>query len=134
MALDERAREGPQTILLVDDEQVLVDTVSDMLKHLGYLVLTAGDGDEAVRIYEEHKANVDLIILDMIMPHKGGPEAYEDLKRIQPDVKVLLTSGFEQQKAVAEDMCQEGAAGFVEKPYRLSDLSKLIRRVIEQHL
>jgi two-component system cell cycle sensor histidine kinase/response regulator CckA len=132
VAVDESARKGPQTILLVDDEQVLVDTVSDMLKHLGYLVLTAGDGDEAVRIYEEHKANVDLIILDMIMPHKGGPEAYEDLKRIQPDVKVLLTSGFEQQKVVAEGMCEEGAAGFVEKPYRLSDLSKLIRRAIEK--
>ncbi len=133
-APDEGGRKGPQTILLVDDEKYLVDTVSDMLKHLGYLVLTASDGNEAVEIYEEHKANVDLIILDMIMPHKGGREAYEDLKRIQPDVKVLLTSGFEQQKAVAEEMCHEGAAGFVEKPYRLSDLSKLIRRVIEQHL
>jgi len=102
-----------------------------MLKHLGYLVLTAGDGEEAVRIYEEHRKNVDLIILDMLMPRKGGREAYDDLKRIQPDVKVLLTSGFEHQKAVAEDMCEQGAAGFVEKPYRLRDLSELIRRAIK---
>jgi len=128
---EEAARTGPQTILLVDDEKALLDTVSDMLKHLGYLVLTAGDGEEAVRIYEEHRKNVDLIILDMLMPRKGGREAYDDLKRIQPDVKVLLTSGFEHQKAVAEDMCEQGAAGFVEKPYRLRDLSELIRRAIK---
>jgi len=131
---EESTRKGPQTILLVDDEKPLLDTVSDMLKHLGYLVLTAGDGEEAVRIYQEHKANVDLIILDMLMPHKGGREAYKDLKGIQPDVKVLLTSGFEQQKAVAEDMCEQGAAGFVEKPYRLRDLSELIRRAIKPKL
>jgi two-component system cell cycle sensor histidine kinase/response regulator CckA len=126
------ARKGPRTILLVDDERALVDTVSDMLKHLGYLVLTANDGQEAVQIYEEHRANVDLIILDMVMPHKGGREAYEDLKRIQPDVKVLLTSGFDQQKAVAEGMCGEGAAGFVPKPFTLSDLSSVVRRIIER--
>lgn len=125
-------RKGPQTILLVDDENTLVETVSDMLRHLGYLVLTAADGDEAVKIYEEHRANVDLIILDMMMPRKSGAETYEALKRIEPDVKVLLTSGFEQQKAVAEGMCDEGAAGFVEKPYRLKDLSQFIRRAIER--
>ncbi len=132
-APDRPQRTGPQTVLLVDDEKAVVEAVSDMLKHLGYLVLTAGDGHEALRIYEEHRANVDLIILDMIMPRKGGREAYEDLKRIQPDVKVLLTSGFDKQKAVAKDMCREGAVGFVEKPYGLSDLSKLIRQAIEQH-
>ena len=131
-APDRPRRTGPQTVLLVDDEKTVVSAVSDMLKHLGYLVLTAGDGHEALQVYEEHKANVDLIILDMIMPRKGGREAYEDLKRIQPDVKVLLTSGFDKQKAVAADMCREGAAGFVEKPYGLNDLSKLIRQVIEQ--
>ena len=132
-APDEGARKGPETILLVDDERALVETVSDMLKHLGYLVLTAADGQEAVRIYEEHRANVDLIILDMVMPHKGGREAYDDLKRIQPNVKVLLTSGFDHQQAVAEDMCSEGAAGFVPKPFSLSDLSSVVRRVMEQH-
>ncbi|MBN1919076.1 MAG: response regulator [Verrucomicrobia bacterium] len=126
-------RKGPQTILLVDDESTLVETVSDMLRHLGYLVLTAADGDEAVQIYEEHRANVDLIILDMMMPRKSGAETYEALKRIEPEVKVLLTSGFEQQKAVAEGMCDEGAAGFVEKPYRLKDLSQFVRRAIERH-
>jgi len=132
-APDSEGRQGPQTVLLVDDEKTLTDTVSEMLKHLGYLVLTAGDGDEAIRIYKEHKANVDLIVLDMIMPRKGGPETYEELKQIQPDVKVLLTSGFEQQHAVAEDMCREGADGFLQKPFRVRDLSNIITQAIKEH-
>jgi len=128
----EHGRNGPRTVLVVDDEDALVETVSEMLKHLGYLVLTAGDGEEAIRIYNEHKSNVDLIVLDMIMPRKSGREAYKDLKKIQPEVKVLFTSGFDGQKAVAEAMCQEGAAGFVEKPYHLSDLTDIIKRIVEE--
>jgi CheY-like chemotaxis protein len=118
-----------KTILLVDDEDMIWDVISAMLQELGYQVLLAENGQEAVEIYRRNPGQIDLVLLDMIMPTMSGAEAFFLLKTIDPGVKVLLSSGY-----VSEDEIQEvlnaGAVGFLRKPYRMADLARKIRNIL----
>jgi CheY-like chemotaxis protein len=128
---DESVLKGKETILLVDDEDSILDVGRSMLSVLGYNVLAAGNGKQAVALYQANGNDIAAIILDMVMPEMGGAETFNSLKKIDPDVKVLLCSGYSEGVQAAE-MRMRGCAGFIQKPFNLAELSRKIRQVIEQ--
>lgn len=120
---------GTETVLLVDDEEKPIMVEELMLKELGYEVVTARSGREAIEQYQNHKNIFDLVALDMIMPEMSGKETYERLKEIDPDVKVLLVSGYTKNKQVKELM-DMGCNGFIQKPFDILQFSQKIREVL----
>lgn len=121
---------GHGTILLVDDEQLIRQVGGRLLEKLGYEVLLAENGEQGIKVYQENRGRVDLIILDLIMPKMSGEEAFLQLKEIDPQVKILLSSGYTQEK-IADKMFSLGVVGFVQKPYQLSELSAKIASAID---
>jgi len=128
--LDDDALRGTETILLVDDEDMIWDVIIDMLQELGYSVILAGNGLEAVEIYRENPGVIDLVMLDMVMPELDGHGAFFRLKEIDPDVRVLLSSGYVSEED-ARDVLEAGAVGFLQKPYRMVDLARRIRAIFD---
>lgn len=120
---------GRETILIIDDEKMVIDVASEMLAELGYNVLTSDNGTKAIGIFRSRKDEIDLVILDLIMPKMGGEETFSRLKWIDPAVNVLLSSGYDQD-GKASDLLQKGCRGFIQKPYNLMELSKKIREII----
>jgi len=121
---------GTENILLVDDEEGPIQVEKLMLKELGYKVMTAGSGREAIDIYTENIDTVDLVALDMIMPEMNGRATYEELKNINPDVRVLLVSGYSLNRQV-EELLDLGCKGFIQKPFDIIELSRILRSVLE---
>jgi PAS domain S-box-containing protein len=121
---------GQETILLVDDEGMIIDVGKSMLEKLGYRVLTARNGVEALDIYRKQGKEIDLVIIDMIMPDMGGGETYDHLKKTDQDVKVLLSSGY-SLNGQAKDIINKGCLGFIQKPFTLRELSTKMREVLE---
>jgi two-component system cell cycle sensor histidine kinase/response regulator CckA len=115
----------------VDDEAIVLDVTAAMLRRLGYTVLTALSGREAVEIYTEHADRISAVVLDMIMPEMGGGEVFDQLKRINPSVKVLLASGYSMQ-GQAREIMNRGCDGFLQKPFTLEDISVRIRSLISR--
>jgi two-component system cell cycle sensor histidine kinase/response regulator CckA len=124
----EPIKKGEGTILLVDDEETVIDVGAKMLEHLGFKVLIARNGEEAVNLYTENKTSIDLVVLDMIMPGMGGGEAYDTLKEIDPDIKVILSSGYSLDGQAGEIMAR-GCDGFIQKPFDVGQLSRKIHEV-----
>ena len=116
--------------MIVDDHETIWDFLIDALQELGYSVLLAENGLDAVEIYESNPDQIDLVLLDMIMPKSGGHQTFMRLKAIDPDVKVLLSSGFVSETEVA-DLLDAGACGFLPKPHRLPVVAKAIRDVLD---
>jgi two-component system, cell cycle sensor histidine kinase and response regulator CckA len=128
-SLDVGLATGDETILLVDDEPIIIDVARDMLEILGYHVIVAHNGREAVDIYARQKDEIDLIIQDMVMPVMNGADVFQALKEINPDVKVILASGYIMNKQIAAVM-EQGCRAFMPKPFRLEDLSIKVREVL----
>lgn len=121
-----RIMAGQGTILLVDDEEMIIEIGQQMLAHLGYSVLTAESGQEAIKTYSESKETISLVILDMIMPQMNGEETFEGLQSADPDVKIVLSSGYNiDEKTTA--LLNRGAIGFIQKPFNMNQLSETIR-------
>jgi two-component system cell cycle sensor histidine kinase/response regulator CckA len=120
---------GLETVLLVDDEEMIIDVGTRMLTKLGYAVLTARGGEEAVEIYRIRKDEIDLVILDMVMPKFGGGEAFDRLRQINSHVKVILCSGYSIDGQAA-DILNRGCNAFIQKPFNLQTLAKQIRAVM----
>ena len=116
---------GSGTILLVDDEEIIRTTGSYLLKELGYDVILAENGQEAVEIYTNQHHDIDLIITDMIMPIMNGSEAFYKFKKIDQNCKVIISSGFVRNENM-DKMKQDGLKGFIKKPFKNIDLSSLI--------
>ena len=123
-------RSGTEMILLVDDEEMIIEVGKDLLEAIGYGVFTASTGLEAIRTYESKKSEIELVILDMIMPEMGGSETFDRLRAINPDVKVLLSSGYSID-GEAKDIMGRGCNGFIQKPFTIEVLSKRIREVLD---
>jgi PAS domain S-box-containing protein len=121
---------GTETVLLVDDEDRIVDIGEKTLKFLGYKVLLARNGKEAVELYKKNQARIDIVILDMIMPEMGGGEVYDRLKEINPHVRVLLSSGYSID-GEASEILKRGCNGFVQKPFSMKELSQRIREILD---
>jgi PAS domain S-box-containing protein len=122
--------EGQETVLLVDDEDMIIDVGTRMLKKLGYKVFAARDGREAIAIFKKHQKKIDVIVLDMIMPQMGGGETYDQIKKIKPGVKVLLSSGY-SINGQASEILNRGCNGFIQKPFNMQNLSQSLRAILE---
>jgi signal transduction histidine kinase/ActR/RegA family two-component response regulator len=123
---------GTGSILLVDDEKMIIDVGKQLLDHLGYRVLTAGSGKEAIELMTRNHQNIDLVILDLIMPEMGGGETFDALRGIAPRIKILLSSGYALE-GEAEDIIERGCNGFIQKPFRLNDLSEKVRTILDDN-
>lgn len=128
----EEPANGRETVLLVDDEEDIREVGRELLEVIGYHVLTAQDGEKAVRVYRENCLDIDIVLLDIVMPHAGGGEAFDRMKKINPDVKVLLCSGYSIEGEATEILAR-GGNGFIQKPFSMNQLADKIREVLEQH-
>lgn len=119
-----------ETVLIVEDDKDLRETVSDLLRLLGYRILTACDGEEGVRVFKEHCGEIDLVLLDAVMPRKSGFEAYKEMDTIRPAVPSLFVTGY---NAVHGGRCEEDAngTGVIRKPYSVEVLSRRIREILD---
>jgi two-component system, cell cycle sensor histidine kinase and response regulator CckA len=116
-------------VLLVDDEDIIRTIGADMLKELGFDVMTAEDGREAVELFRRNRNGIAFVVLDLTMPHMSGEEAFREMRRIDPAVKVIMSSGYNEHE-VTQKFVGKGLAGFIQKPYSLSTLTDVIRKIL----
>ena len=121
---------GTETILIVDDQETIWDFLIEALQMLGYSVLLAENGQDAIEIYEANPGAVDLVLMDMIMPKVGGSEAFTRIREIDPNAKILLSSGFVNEEDI-QHLLEQGACGFLSKPHRLPVVIHAIRDVLD---
>jgi len=122
---------GTETILIVDDEDMVITVSREMLNNMGYDVFIARGGKEALEIFKKDKNKIALVILDMIMPDLGGSQVYDVLKEIKPDIKVLLSSGYSIDGQASKIMSRD-CDGFIQKPFNMIQLSKRIRNILDK--
>ena len=127
----EKTVRGSGTILLVDDEEMVLSVGKELLEALGYEILTVRGGREAIEKFKENKDQISLIILDMIMPDMGGGETYDILKEIDKDIRVILSSGYSIE-GKATEILNRGCNGFLQKPFKLNQLSQCIKDALEK--
>lgn len=118
------------TVLLVDDEESILSLGKDMLEELGYSVLTAENGVSALEVFKNHKADIACVILDLTMPRLDGEQTFRELQSLDPNVQVVMSSGFNEQE-VTQKFYGKGLAGFIQKPYKLAELSSKLQLVIK---
>jgi len=121
---------GSETLLLVDDEEMIIDVGTHLLQELGYTVISTQSGQEALNIFRRDHKRIHMVILDMIMPEMGGGKVFDGLREILPDVKVLLSSGYSINGKAAEIMAK-GCSGFIQKPFTLRQLADKVREVLD---
>jgi two-component system cell cycle sensor histidine kinase/response regulator CckA len=121
---------GHETILVIDDEEAIRQVAADILDSYGYRVLLAADGAEGASIFRQEARGIDMVLLDMVMPRQGGRETFLQLKQIDPDVRVLFSTGYSQNEKVNEIMAL-GVRGFIQKPYQVRDLLAKVRDVLD---
>jgi CheY-like chemotaxis protein len=119
-----------QLILVVDDEDIVRRTAKSMLERNGYTVVLAENGEEGVELFNVLADKVSAVLLDMTMPVMNGEEAFSRLRRIRPDVKVILSSGYNEVEAIRR-FTGKGLAGFIQKPYTSIALAEKIRSVLD---
>jgi two-component system cell cycle sensor histidine kinase/response regulator CckA len=129
--INEELMRGTETVLLVDDEDMIIVVGKEFIENLGYQALIAKSGKEALEIYKKNPERIDMVILDIIMPDMGGRETYDKLKKINPDIKVLLSSGY-SVNGQATDILNRGGRGFIQKPFTAVDLSKKLREILDK--
>lgn len=123
--IEEHNIKGTGLILLVDDEEIIRTTGSEMLEELGYNVLLAENGQKAINIFEQNHHNIDYVVMDMVMPVMNGRETFLKMISIDPKCKVIISSGFTQNENIM-DLKEMGLAGFINKPFKDHQLSKLL--------
>ncbi|MDD2733388.1 MAG: PAS domain S-box protein [Desulfuromonadaceae bacterium] len=116
---------GSGTVLLVDDEEIIRGIGAEMLKELGFSTITASDGREAVETFR-NSSDISFVILDLTMPHMDGEQCFRELRQLNPDIRVIMSSGFNEQE-VTQKFIGKGLAGFIQKPYKLSTLREVFR-------
>lgn len=128
---DREIKGGSETILLVDDEDPLRNLGEQIFTKYGYKVIKAPNGEAAVKIYEEKRKDIDLILLDLIMPGMGGKKCLERLLQINPKAKVVIASGYSSEGS-SQDLLKEGAKGFIGKPFNMKEMLQAIREVLDE--
>ncbi|HOS26545.1 MAG TPA: PAS domain S-box protein [Deltaproteobacteria bacterium] len=130
LRISTEAPKGRETILLIDDEKMVLEVGSEMLKRLGYEVLTASGGRAGIETYRSNRDCIHLVVLDMIMPDLGGSKTFDGLLDIDPNVKVLLSSGY-SLVGQAREIMEKGCRGFIQKPFGIHDLAEKIRKILD---
>ncbi|MBN2061187.1 MAG: response regulator [Deltaproteobacteria bacterium] len=121
---------GKETVLLVDDEELIIDVGGQMLERMGYEVLMARSGKKALELLVKNENRIDIVLLDMVMPDLSGGETYDRMKALNPDIKVILSSGYTIDGRAAEILAR-GCNGFIQKPFRITELSRKIREILD---
>ena len=132
-ASESEIKGGTETVLVVEDEEMLLGLIKEILESNGYTVLTASDGLEGVNVYSAHKDKISLILTDMGLPKLSGYDMFGKLKQINPKVNVIFASGFLEPNTISE-MYKAGAKEFIQKPYEPVDILKKIRDVIDMSM
>jgi len=127
----ERLIRGEETILLVDDEAMILEVGKQMLEKMGYEVVTANSGKSALEIYKKKRNDISLVVLDIIMPELGGGETYDKMKKLNPNIRVLLSSGYSID-GEATEILKRGCNGFIQKPFSVSSLSLKLREILDK--
>jgi two-component system, cell cycle sensor histidine kinase and response regulator CckA len=117
------------TVLLVDDDESVLNVASMMLERLGFTVLTASDGQKGLEVFRERATEIDCVLLDLSMPRLSGDEVFREMRRIRSDVRVILSSGYNEHE-VTQRFVGQGLAGFVQKPYTLEKLREILRNIL----
>ena len=129
MQTEKKINDGRQPVILfADDDAICLDVSIKMLQELGYKVFDAKDGLEAIEVFKSNQSEVDLVILDMNMPHNGG-STFDQLKKIDENVRVIIASGYAESQRIRE-MMEQGCYGFIQKPFSLNVLSQKILNVL----
>lgn len=123
------AAQGEETILLVDDQDLIIAVGREMIKAIGYTVLTAKNGCEALELFRQNKGSIRLVILDYVLPGMKSSEIYDRLAAMQPAVKVLISSGYSNHEEVAA-LLTKGCVGYIQKPFGIQELAQKIREVM----
>lgn len=121
-----------EAILIVDDHETIWDFLIEALQECGYSVLLAENGLDAMEIYAANPGEIDLVLLDMIMPKAGGHQTFYRIRELDPDANILLSSGYISEAEV-HDLLQQGARGFLPKPHRLKQVMSEIRRILDEY-
>ncbi len=129
-ATETSAWKGSGTVLVVDDEEIVLSIACRMIERYGFSVLTASHGREALEIYKQHKNDIACVLLDLTMPQMDGEETFMELRRLSPDVRVIMSSGYNEQE-VTQRFTGQGLAGFIQKPYQLHEMAEVLRKAIE---
>jgi DNA-binding response OmpR family regulator len=127
--MSERPKKG--TILLIDDEEVVRELGKDILEAYNYEVLLAIHGNEGVRMFNDNKDSIDLVILDMVMPEKGGRQTFKEIRVLKPDARVLICSGHGEEQYFYE-LFEAGAAGFLQKPFQHTELLSKVEETMKK--
>jgi len=127
----EKLLKGKETVLLVDDEDMILEVGNEMLAKMGYEVLTASSGKKALEIYRKKKDQIGIVILDMIMPEMGGGETYDRMKKINPRIRALLSSGY-SINGQANEILKRGCNAFIQKPFSITTLSLKLREILDK--
>ena len=120
-----------ETVLLIDDEDMIIDVGEELLKKLGYNTFSAKNARQTLEVCQKNKDQIDIVILDMIMPDINGGETYDMLKKINPDIKVLLSSGYSID-GMAQEILDRGCNGFIQKPFNIKELSQKLREILDK--
>ena len=131
ISVQENLVKGSETVLLVDDEVKIIEVAKPMLEFLGYQVISAQSGEHAVDVFRQKAAEIDLVILDLIMPGMDGGKVFDRIREIKPAMRVILSSGY-AISGPAEKIMQRGCSGFIQKPYNISELSQIVRKILDE--
>jgi len=123
-------KRGSETVLVAEDDTQVRDLIREVLAGFGYLVLEAHDGESALKLFSEHKDKIHILILDVIMPKKNGKEIYDDIKKIQPDIKCLFTSGYDANIIHKKGILEEDLP-FISKPVSPEELLNKVREILD---
>jgi two-component system, cell cycle sensor histidine kinase and response regulator CckA len=129
--IEKKIIRGSDTVLIVDDEEMILNVGKAMLERLGYRAFVAAGGKQAVETILEKGDEIDLVILDLIMPGLDGGETFDRIREIKPDIPVMLSSGYSID-GQATEILKKGANGFIQKPFQLSELSQTIRKILDE--
>ncbi len=127
---EEKVLKCTETVLLVDDEEMIINVGKLMLEEMGYRVLVAQTGQKALSLCRKEQSRIDIVILDIIMPDMGGGQTYDRLKEINPHIKVLLSSGYSID-GEASEILGRGCNGIIQKTFSIKQLSREIRNILD---
>ncbi len=126
---EKKAPAKQATVLVVDDEYNIRSMMKEIMESSGLRVLTAGDGRAGLDIYQRHKKDIDLIIMDIIMPIMDGRTAFNEIRKINPKQKIFIISGYVEQKDL-QDMLDKGAVGYLHKPFQVKEIVEKVQEIL----